>query len=169
MSAQTPQPPQAQDVMQRHVKTVPPEMSLADVVGYLIKHEISVAPVLKEMDGKQQLVGLVSEGDCLEYLSNEMFFGAPSQPQRAETIMKRHLVCVHPEDDVFTLASVMTNHRYRHVPVVDGERMVGIVSQREVLKAIREYYRKWASEYEHEHFPVNLHELMNLRFLGSRK
>lgn len=160
--------PTAADVMNRHVRTVTPDMALGEVIAYMLKHQVSSVPVLKEVDGKQKLVGLVSEADCLEYLSNEMFFGNPVPPQRAETIMKRHLLCVAPEDDVFTLASILTSHRYRHMPVVRGDQVVGIVSRRDVLKAITEYYRKWSTAHDRNHFPVDLHKIMNLRFLGSR-
>ena len=163
----TSEPPTAAEIMNRHVHCVEPDMTLSDVIRFMLKHEVSFVPVVDRRDGAERLVGLVSEGDCLEHLSNELFFGTPMPPQRAETVMKRHLVCVAPTDDLFTLASILTSHRYRHIPVVDGDRLLGIISRRDILKSLVEFYRKWSESHDRERFPVDLHKIMNLRFLVS--
>lgn len=157
--------PTAQDFMNGHVRTIEADMHLVDVVAFLLKHELSNAPVVKKDGNNRLLQGFVSEGDCLEFLANELFYGSPSPPQTAETIMKRHPTCVSPETDIFTLTSIFMSHRYRHLPVVQDQHLLGIVSRRDILKALDEYYRDWTRTRDRERFPVDLHKIMNHRFL----
>ncbi len=159
--------PRAGSLMNRHVRTVTPEMPLAEVVRTLVGHNISCAPVVDEADeGKKLLVGFVSEQDCLEHLSNEMFHGNPRPPQTASTIMRRHPICVTPDTDVFTLASVFVNHGFRHLPVVESDNhLIGLVSRREILTALERFYDQTDDEYQREHFPPDLHQIINHRFI----
>lgn len=159
--------PQARDFMTRDVQTVTPDMSLQEAVQFLNRHHVSNAPVVeKGTDGRSMLVGFLSEGDCLEYLANEVFFGNPAQPQTVRTMMKRHPICVGATDDIFTLASIFVSHRYRHLPVVEEGALLGIVSRRDILKALETYYSHGLEQRELERFPPDLHELINLRFVG---
>jgi CBS domain-containing protein len=149
-----------------------PGMSLMEVVRFLLEHGLSNVPVVEgdtsgAAEGPPRLVGFLSEQDCLEHLSNEMFFGCPSQPQTVGTIMRRHPICVSPGEDAFALASIFVNHGYRHLPVVEGGRLVGIVSRRDILKALERYYEQWLRRLDREHFPPDLHELINLRFVAQ--
>ena len=157
--------PVAKDIANRHVYTIGADMTLADIVSFLQKHEISNAPVVEKRKHRSILVGFVSEGDCLEYLSNELFHGTPSPPQTARTIMKKHPVCVGPETNLFTLASILVNHSFRHLPVVEGDHLMGIVSRRDVLKAMDRYYRDSARRGQDERFPPDVKELIHHRFL----
>ena len=160
--------PTALDVMNRHVQTIQPDTSLADVVTFLIKHELSNVPVVREENSQRMLVGFVSEEACLEFLANELFYGNPSPPQTAETIMTKHPMCVGPGEDIFTLTSIFTSHHYRHLPVVEGQHLLGIVSRRDIIKALDQYYRDWTQTRNRERFPVDLHQIINHRFLVSR-
>lgn len=162
--------PQARDFMNRHVHTISADASLAEIVRFLERHKISNAPVVEQDEGGHPiLVGFLSEGDCLEYLSNEVFFGSPFQAQTARTMMKRHPVCVEPETDIFSLASIFVSHRYRHLPVVEGAHLVGIVSRRDILKALDESYRKEQEGRTLKKSPRDLREVINLRFVADEK
>jgi len=161
--------PQAQDFMTRKVHTVTADMSLDDAIAFLKRHKVSNAPVVEEdHEGHRMLVGFLSEGDCLEHLSNEVFFGSPAPRQTVQTMMKRHPVCVEPEMDVFTLASIFVNHRYRHLPVAAEGRLLGIVSRRDVLHALNSFYRDSFKERTSKKFPPNLQEIINHRFILKR-
>ncbi len=157
--------PTAQDMMNAHVHTVSPEMQLGEIVTLLLKHDISNVPVVKQEGDDRRLLGFVSEGDCLEFLANELFYGNPSPPQTAETIMKKHPACVGPEMDIFTLTSIFTSHHYRHLPVVQDQYLLGIVSRRDILKSLDAYYRDWVRTRDRERFPVDVHKIMNHRFI----
>lgn len=159
--------PQAEDFMTRHVQTVGPEDSLADVANMLITHKLSNVPVVveEESSGRKSLVGIVSEQDCLEHLSNELFHGRTEQAKCAKHFMTAHPVCVAPQTDLFALTSIFVSHGYRHLPVVDQHFLLGIVSRRDILRAIDAYYREWVIKTDMEHFPPDFSEIMNLRYL----
>ncbi len=160
--------PVASDIMNRRIHMIDPAMSLADVVTFLIKHQISNAPVV-EKDGKgMRLLGFVSEGDCLEFLSNELFYGNPSPAQTAETIMSKHPVCVGPNEDIFTLTSIFTSHRYRHLPVVENGHLLGIISRRDLIRALDLYYRDWTQTQDRARLPIDLRQIIYHRFLASK-
>ena len=154
--------------MNQKIYSVDPEMGLADVIEFLLKHEISNAPVLEKLDGRSRLVGFISEGDCLEALANESFFGSPSPSQSARTIMRSHPVCVSPNTDLFSLASIFTSHGYRHLPVTENGHLLGIVSRRDILKAMDSYYRETIADREGKRSPPDLREIINQRFLVTR-
>lgn len=162
--------PVARDFMNQHVQTISVDASLAEIIEFLDRHGISNAPVVEPDDGGPPiLVGFISEGDCLERLSNEVFFGSPFQSQTASTMMKRHPVCVSPETDIFTLASILVNHRYRHLPVVEEGKLLGIVSRRDILQALDKYYREDQASRDLKKHPRNLREVINVRFFGKER
>ena len=154
--------------MNSHIYSVEPEMRLDEIVTFLLKHQISNAPVVRTEGMQKRLLGFISEGDCLEYLANEMFYGNPSPTQTAQTIMKKHPTCVGPDTDVFAVTSIFISHRFRHLPVVDGDQnLLGIISRRDILRSLETYHRDWDREVQRERFPVDLHKIMNLRFVVS--
>lgn len=152
--------------MSTHVHCIEPATSLQEVVDFMLKHEISNAPVVERVGNRRHLLGFVSEADCLEFLSNEMFYGNPSPAQTAEKIMKKHPTCVGPDADIFALTSVFMAHGFRHLPVVDSDHdLLGIVSRRDILASLSDYYRQWNRESDRQRLPVDVHEIMNHRFI----
>ncbi len=160
--------PTAKDIMSRHVHTVEPGMDLHEVTAFLLKHGISNAPVVRQENNQQVLLGFISEADCLEFLANGVFYGEPSLPQTAETMMKKHPVCVNPDQDVFTLTSIFISHNFRHLPVIEGQNLLGIVSRRDVIRSLDTYYRQWTKMRDRDRFPVDLRQIMNQRFFMTR-
>jgi len=159
--------PVAADFMNRRPKTVPSELSLDEVVSFLLQHSISNAPVVETSAHEQQLVGFISERDCLEYLSAEAFYGSPAPPHRAETIMRRHPICVAPDTDLFTLVSVFISHDYRHLPVTEGNKLVGIVSRRDILRALDNHYREYSDTGPKKSTRPDPSRLSSYRFRGD--
>lgn len=157
--------PTASDFMETKLVTVRPSETLAEVVQQLLTHKVSNVPVVEDVAGKPRLVGFISEADCMEHMANELFYGNPAPHLTAELIMKRHPVCVAPNTNVFALASVFVSHRLRHLPVVEDERLVGIVSRRDVLKAMDNYYQELSKQRNKEKNPANVRELINHRFI----
>jgi CBS domain-containing protein len=158
--------PTAADVMTQQLRTVSAETSIPDVIDFLLKHKISNAPVVDSKNGRTELVGFISERDCLACLANESFYGDASQTETARTIMRAHPVCVTPETEVFALASILISHGFRHLPVVSDGVLVGIVSRRDVLRVLNEYYKAFAADQANARFfRPDFHEIVNLRFL----
>lgn len=162
---QAPETPTAAQYMTQHPCAVEPSLPLDDIVERLLAHGVSNAPVVQWRDGKPRLVGFVSERDCLAALANGVFFGSPKLPQTAETVMRRHPVCVGAGSELFELASIFVNHGFRHLPVVDGDELLGIVSRRDVLRAMAAHERALQAASDRAHHPPDPHLLVNQRFV----
>ncbi len=114
--------------------TIRPERSVREAVALLARHNIGVLIVVNEANVP---VGIISERDIVrEAARNEQVFG-----RTVGEIMTRDVITGVPEDDLASVANVMTEKRIRHVPVVDKGRLVGIVSIGDVVKAQRDKYR----------------------------
>jgi CBS domain-containing protein len=111
------------------VATVPSSASVATVVAELARH--GVGALVVSVDG-QTIEGIVSERDIVRRLS-ELRMALLSEP--VSTIMSTSVRTCTPEDDVADIMSLMTEHRIRHVPVVENGRLCGIVSIGDVVKS----------------------------------
>lgn len=160
--------PVAAELMSSAVHYVDADMHLDEIVTFLLQHHLKSVPVISTEDGKRRLLGFITDADCLEHLSNELFYGSPSPIQTARTIMQRHPVCASPDTDVFTLTSVFISHKQLQLPVVEGPYFVGLVDRLDVLRAVDRYYQKWVRSNTQERFPVDVHEIMNHRFINQR-
>ncbi len=131
-------------IMTTTVHTVRPTDSLAKVVALLCRHRISGVPVVGETG---YLVGLISERDVLEAMHPDRpelrqhrrrprRAGGAIESIRASEIMVRDVVTAAPGVDVLRLASLMAVKRIRRIPIVQDGRLVGIVSQGDVYRAI---------------------------------
>jgi CBS domain-containing protein len=91
----------------------------------------NVGALLVMEDGK--MVGLLSERD---YARKIILKGKTSKDTPVAEIMVRHVVCVRPEQTICDGMALMTEHRVRHTPVVEDDRVIGMVSIGDVVKAI---------------------------------
>ena len=157
------EPPTVQDLMIKNVVTLSPDASLDEVISLLIKRNIPAAPVVSEKDDKKELLGFLTEKDCLEYFANEIYYGNPDVT--AQSIMQRAPLCVSPETDVFSMATIFTRHAYRHLPVVKKKQLVGIVCRRDVLRGLYEFERKVCSQKAKDKCLLDFREIVNLRFI----
>lgn len=161
--------PNAGTLMNRRVHSVTADLSLAELIDFLLKHEISSAPVVETKGSTKYLVGFISERDALEHLSNEIFYGFPVQPRSVETCMKRHPIAITEDVDLFAIGSLLVNHGYRHLPVVDDEnQLLGVVSRRDVLKPMKAFYAGSIQEHDAEYFPPDVKKIINHRFIVGR-
>jgi len=114
--------------------TIGPEQSLQDMVELLVRHNIGALPVLDE-HGK--LIGIISERDVIRHIAKSGSLGNTA----VHTIMTRNVVVGVPQDDIISVANTMTERRFRHLPIVEGDRLIGIISIGDILKAQRDTYR----------------------------
>ncbi|MEO6989147.1 MAG: CBS domain-containing protein [Aquihabitans sp.] len=111
------------------VITVGPQMILADVVALLHRHRIGA--VIVSSDG-QHIEGVLTERDVIRVLADE----GPSALQRpTREVMTSEVFTCHPDSTVEALMSVMTERRFRHVPVVLDGVLAGVVSIGDVVKS----------------------------------
>lgn len=117
-----------------NVITVRPEQSIRDAILLLVKHRIG-ALVVTGPDGKP--VGILSERDIIRRAAeNEAVFS-----ESAADLMTKEIITGIPQDDTFSVAATMTEKRFRHLPIVDEGKLVGLVSIGDILKAERDQYR----------------------------
>ncbi|MEO1719736.1 MAG: CBS domain-containing protein [Pseudomonadota bacterium] len=108
--------------------TVSEDVKLAEVATTLAKHKIGAVVVRSETGG---VAGILSERDIIGAIAQA---GAASLDQTASNVMTRDVITCRPTDDVDVLMEKMTRGRFRHMPVVDGEALAGIVSIGDVVK-----------------------------------
>lgn len=157
--------PRARDFMNTDVHRISPELSVSEVIEFLLKHELSNAPVVSRQEDQDILIGFISEADCLSFLSNEVYFH--SDDVKAWHLMKRHLQCPSPDADIFHVASMFAQSRHRHLPVVgENNEFLGLISRQDILQSLYDYYKKVSQEEHDARFPPDLSELINMRFIG---
>ena len=111
------------------VTTVAPTVSVSEVAEVLATHRIGAVLV---MDRAEQLLGIVSERDIVRSLAAN---GARTLEMTAGQLMTRALQTATPATTVGEAMHMMTEGRFRHLPVVDHDRVVGLISIGDVVKA----------------------------------
>jgi len=112
----------AKDIMTRDIIMVKPKMTVKQLAMLLIKNQISGAPVAAE-DGK--IVGIVSGADILA-----------KKARQVKGIMSTKVVSVNEETPVEEIAQIMAMHKIKRLPVMKGNKIVGIVSRADIVSAI---------------------------------
>jgi CBS domain-containing protein len=116
------------------VVTIGPQETIRGALSLLAQHNIG-ALVVVEAQGP--LIGIVSERDIVRALARtEAILVQP-----VSVIMTREVVIGMPQDDLVAVVNTMTERRIRHLPVVEGGLLVGIVSIGDVVKAQRDQYQ----------------------------
>ena len=112
----------------REIVTIAPDASVRDLLALLAEHNIGA--VIVSGDGSA-VDGIVSERDVVRGLhGNDAVLDAP-----VREIMTSSVQTVEPGQDVDALMGLMTEHRIRHVPVIDDGNLVGVVSIGDVVKS----------------------------------
>jgi CBS domain-containing protein len=141
----------AKDIMTSPVVTVTPETSVREIAALLLELHISAVPVLEG----GRLAGMVSEADLLhrhEIGTDRLpagrwwprFLSADRSPwdyvrshaRKASDIMTRDVVCAAEDTPLSEVANLFERHGIRRVPVMRGERLVGIVSRADLVRAL---------------------------------
>jgi CBS domain-containing protein len=110
------------------VATVDPTATVAELVASLAEHNVGALPVLDA----GSLVGIVSERDVVRRLH---LGGAGLMQLHVADIMSTSVTTCGPTDKIEDLARIMTERRFRHMPVVEKDTLIGIVSIGDLVKA----------------------------------
>jgi CBS domain-containing protein len=142
---------QAIDVMVRDVVTVHPETDIADAVKLLAERDISALPVV---DAQGALVGIISEADLIHRVEigtekrrprlMESLTGATtlaeefarSHGKKVGEIMTTDVVTAAEDASLAQIASLFERHRIKRVPIVRDGKVVGVVSQTNLIQAL---------------------------------
>lgn len=101
--------------------SVTPETTVFDAIRLMAEKNIGALPVL----AAECLVGVFTERD---YTRKVALMGKTSKETRVREVIAREILTVTPDDSVDDCMRLMTEHRVRHLPVVEGTNVVGIIS-----------------------------------------
>lgn len=108
-----------------------PNDSVLEAIGKMA--ELNIGALLV-MDG-DELVGIISERD---YRNKIILKGRTSKDTTVSQIMVDKVICVEPSDNVNLCMQLMTNKKIRHLPVIEHDKLVGVVSIGDVVKSVIE-------------------------------
>jgi CBS domain-containing protein len=111
------------------VSTVDPDAHVSEIVQVLSERRIGAVLV---MDRSEQMLGIVSERDVVRSLAAN---GLRTLEMSAGQLMTRAVQVAHPDTTVAEAMHIMTAGRFRHLPVVDHDTLVGLISIGDVVKA----------------------------------
>jgi len=111
------------------VWSITPDASVLEAIKLMAEKEVGALLV---MTGEKP-VGIVSERD---YARKVILKGRSSHETPIQDIMTTHVVCVSPDQSIEECMALMTEKRIRHLPVMDGERLRGMLSIGDLVKAV---------------------------------
>ncbi|MBN2103553.1 CBS domain-containing protein [bacterium] len=122
------------DVMNRNVVTISPDQSLLEAMKLLVCKEISGLPVVNSED---QLIGIVTEKDILNFV-----FSGNLKNTKVKEVMTCDVKSFPPDEKAEYVALVIGENKFRRVPIVEADKVVGIVSRRDILRVVLDIHCK---------------------------
>ena len=124
------------DYMTKNLITFKADQSIESVMQAIIKHRISGGPVVND---KNELIGVISEGDCIKQISESRYYNMPMH----ETTIEKHMVInvetIDGNMNIFDAAEKFLNAKRRRFPIIENGKLVGQISQKDVLKAAMKF------------------------------
>jgi CBS domain-containing protein len=117
-----------------HVATVRAQQTLKETAALLAQYNVGALVVVDEA-GKP--VGIISERDLVRALAREEDLAA----RRVSEVMTKAVIVGSPDDEVRTVMHTMTQKRFRHLPILDRGKLIGIVSIGDMVKAQLDEYQ----------------------------
>lgn len=127
--------PVVHEFMTEKVITLKSSMTISEAIDLLLKNRISGAPVVDE---EGILVGVLSEKDCLRLFASGAYNQVPGA--HVDHYMSKDLLTVGPNDGLFTVAGIFLKNTFRRLPVVEGGKLIGLVSRRDILDGSRKIW-----------------------------
>lgn len=112
----------------KEVITASVTTTIDEAMDLLIKNQIGCLPIV---DREKKLIGIISDKDIFEKIHKTK---GQYHNLTVEDLMKTELIVGLPDDDVDYIAGIMEKNYIRHVPIVDGDRVVGMISLRDLHK-----------------------------------
>lgn len=124
----------AKDIMSRNLITVKKNTSVFEAIQTLVEHQITGLPVV---ESGWVLEGIVTEKDFLR-LINE----ATADEKTVAQVMTTQVISFQEEDSVEDVCTSLIKNNFRRVPILKGNKLVGIISRRDVIKFILGQWNK---------------------------
>jgi CBS domain-containing protein len=122
----------AADFMTKKVIAATEDLPLTEVIELLVKHNISFLPVL---DAEQNFLGVITEYDVINFASS-----GEADRTKVKEAMSRQVVHFSPEDNFETIVNECLTKRIHRAPIIEGGKVVGIVSRRDILRQMLNLY-----------------------------
>jgi len=119
--------------MSTELVTITPDTEIMRAVYLLVKHDISGMPVVDE---EGELVGILTERDCIATAINAGYFDEAGGPVR--DFMSSPVETAEADDSLMNVADRLSKSIYRRFPVIEDGRLVGLISRRDVLEALKQ-------------------------------
>ena len=113
------------------IYSVGPDESVLEAISKMAELNIGALVVMEN----ETLVGIISERD---YRNKIILKGRTSKDTPVSQIMVDKVICVEPNDNINLCMQLMTNKKIRHLPVLDNDSLVGVISIGDVVKAVIE-------------------------------
>lgn len=120
------------DYMSTSLVTFKANDNIMDVAEKLIKNKISGGCVVDE---EHKLIGLISEGDCMKQISDSRYYNMPMDDATVEKRMTCNVETIDGDMNVMDAAKLFIEKRFRRFPIVEYGKLVGQLSQSDVLRA----------------------------------
>jgi len=125
-------PLKVSDYMTTNLITFTADQTIESVMQAIIKHRISGGPVVND---RNELIGIISEGDCIKQISESRYYNMPMQDQTIEKHMASNVETIDGNMNIFDAANKFLEAKRRRFPIVEHGKLVGQISQKDVLKA----------------------------------
>ena len=125
-------PIQVKDYMTTNLITFKTDQSIEQVIETLIKNRISGGPVVNEHN---ELIGIISEGDCIKQISESRYYNMPMESHSIEKHMVKNVETIDGNMNIFDAANKFLEAKRRRFPIVENGKLVGQISQKDILKA----------------------------------
>jgi CBS domain-containing protein len=116
-----------------HILSVEPEAKLSAAIKILAERRIGAVLVMRD----QRMEGILSERDIVRVLGER---GAAILDEPVNAVMTRKVISCKQSDTVAAIMEMMTSGKFRHLPVVEGDKVVGLISIGDIVKRrVHEY------------------------------
>ena len=122
--------------------TTTPESSVLDAMKAMAKHNTGALLV---MDGSK-VAGILSERDCVRKVE---LSGKVSKSVKVGEIMTGKVINIEADEQLEACMSLMLDRNIRHLPVYDGDKLLGLISVRDVLREVVEVQKSMIAQLEH--------------------
>ena len=152
---------QVKDFMTRRVVTIAPDTTLLAAAKLMLEHRVGGLPVL---DAADRIIGVFSESDLLREEGEEgspwldIMVGQEEKPaaslqldrRKVADIMTRQLVTIAPDASIAAACRLLHDHRLRRLPVVESDKVVGMIARVDLVRAVATSAEKISSATTHD-------------------
>lgn len=146
------------DIMEKNFVTAAPDTSVFDLIDMMVEHNVAVIPIVRD-DGA--LAGIVTEADLVykkvkphmshysALLGENVYYNGMNEYEKgyqkkmacnAKELMTTDVVVASPKATVEQIAGIMVSEHLKLIPVIDDNRLVGLVTRRHILNELYKEY-----------------------------